>query len=169
MLRVIRENLFIREFDWNGRRYIDSKYRTCELPYRAGFFIDQWLAADPLLRGDMEASLAEFPVMLRYEASRIVEFLSRTNPQRASVVASVMSRQSEPPDPDHVALYRAILIDIMARGEDAWTLVGEDRWFQVYQSIWELRVDEKEGSPECRATDEQLVVLVASLPEGLHS
>jgi len=56
MLVVVRENEFIREFDWNGKAFVDSKYRTCELPFRADCFINRWRESNDLAPNGFLAS-----------------------------------------------------------------------------------------------------------------
>jgi hypothetical protein len=166
MLKLLRENTFIREFDLDGTRFIDSKYRNHEIPLEAEFFIDQWYTADESLRMDMEASFAEYPARNETEVDRIIQFVSTIDPTRASRMRVLSTRQLDFPEPEHlrqiVEIYKA------ARKRDEWKLVGDNRWFLVLQSIDGLRIEPKSDCRDLPPSKEELHALAEALPLGTY-
>ncbi len=119
MLTLNRENDFVREFSLDGPDFIDSKYRTCELPLRADYFIDRWLGADQRLRADMELALAEFPSVAEFETNKILQFLASKDEALAVRVRDSMARQWVEPDPDRLRLYVEIYKEVVKQGPSA--------------------------------------------------
>jgi len=168
VLVIIRENEFVREFDWDGRIFTDSKYRTCELPFRADFFINRWRSADKSLRADMEESLSEFPASFEVEGDKIVNFLNLEHSSYGDRARSALSRQPIFPDAERVRFYVEIFKMVAIGGSAAWRVVGENRWFRVLHSICELRIDAKPDYGKDPPGEQDLIELAAAEPEGLY-
>lgn len=158
VFHLVRESRWVKEYDTNAGRVLDSKYRTYRCDATASEFIDAWNKGSAEERTDMEAAFAFFPHDAVDEAESILNAISLFDSDRAARMRANWEANSGQQSEEQVQFLLELgnYLDVLGVTRE---FVGGNHWFRVFATDARFEIETLVHSVDEMPSDKELEAL----------
>jgi len=155
MYTLIRETLWIKEWQTPWGCFIDSKLRWLGVEPSGEAFIAAWRGATDAEKFDLEAAFEFYPYECEEDIEGILQVIAGEDEPRARRMAGKLFRVDSKLSAEQGRFLQG-LGEHLERVAAPMRLVGENRWFAAYANEAGFHIDTRISSPLEMPTEEEL-------------